>query len=388
MRLCCVLLSPTWGMHAYTADLANRMAAAGHEVSVVTTRPAPRECYAPSIRIDTPISTTNTGFSAEGVNPRAPAAVRHLQCATIDLRPDVVHLTGPHLWNPWLLRGLRRAGIPTVHTLHDVHPHAGAAYGRLLHVWNDWVCREAGHILVHGDCFRQELLREVQRGRRAPHRRPDAPMASAVERIACTPLTHLFMSYRREQALRDAEQQRPGVARYEPWALLMGRMEPYKGVDVLAEAVWQLGPAREPVAVAAGPGWNDRLVRGVLPPGLQVRPGLAGDEEAVDLFSRCGLVVLPYVEASQSALIAAAYFFRKPVLVTRAGALPEYVVEGETGWVIPPADAAALAAVLRAALSDPSRLRRMGDAGRAWYDRARAAETEALLAMYVRAAKR
>jgi glycosyltransferase involved in cell wall biosynthesis len=68
--------------------------------------------------------------------------------------------------------------------------------------------------------------------------------------------------------------------------------------------------------------------------------------------------------------------------------LPEYVVEGETGWVIPPEDPAALAAVLEKALSDPARLARMGQAGRAWYDREREAEEEALQHMYARVAGR
>jgi glycosyltransferase involved in cell wall biosynthesis len=120
---------------------------------------------------------------------------------------------------------------------------------------------------------------------------------------------------------------------------------------------------------------------------VEVRNRLVGDEEAVELFSRCGLVVLPYVEASQSAQVAAAYFFRKPVIVTCVGALPEYVIEGETGWVLPAEDAQALTDTMQAALQDPARLERMGQAGRAWYDRERKAEGTALQEMYARVAE-
>ena len=195
-----------------------------------------------------------------------------------------------------------------------------------------------------------------------------------------TPLTHLFVSHAQEQALR---QSLPPVS-YEPWALLAGRQAAYKGLDTLVEAVWQLEPEAVgyPLAVVAGPGRLRGLVRGILPPGLEVRNHLIQDDEAIDLFSRCGLVVLPYVEASQSALVAAAYFFGKPVIVTRTGALPEYVVDGETGWVIPPRDPHALARVLRAALSDPALLVHMGRAARAWYDHQRQLETAALQEMY------
>jgi glycosyltransferase involved in cell wall biosynthesis len=129
-------------------------------------------------------------------------------------------------------------------------------------------------------------------------------------------------------------------------------------------------------------------VRGPLPANLEVRQRLIRDDEAVDLFCRCGLVVLPYLEASQSALVAAAYAFCKPVVVTRTGALPEYVETGETGWVVPPGDAAALARALERALADPARLARMGRSGRAWCQGQRQAEGQALAALYARLARR
>jgi starch synthase len=121
---------------------------------------------------------------------------------------------------------------------------------------------------------------------------------------------------------------------------------------------------------------------GAIPANVDVRNRLVGDDETIDLFRWCGLVVLPYIEASQSALVATAYFFHKPVIVTDVGALPEYVVEGETGWVIPPRDPQALAGALHGALTDRARLVRMGQAGREWYERQRQAEEVVLGEMY------
>ncbi|MBC8450483.1 MAG: glycosyltransferase [Chloroflexi bacterium] len=136
--------------------------------------------------------------------------------------------------------------------------------------------------------------------------------------------------------------------------------------------------------VLAGPGSLEALWPRPLPTGVEVRNRLIGDEESLDLFRRCGLLALPYLDATQSALVAAAYFFRKPVLVTRTGALPEYVQDGRTGWVVEPGDAAALADCLAEALAGPARLARMGAAGRAWYDEQRTLERETMLAMYER----
>jgi glycosyltransferase involved in cell wall biosynthesis len=373
MRLCHALLSPTWGMHQYTADLANRMSRVGHNVHVVTTRRVPRDRYAAGVELHTPVDVPDTGFSLEGMRG-TPAYVRRSLVAIRRVDPDLVHITGPHLCNPLLLRALRRRGLPVLHTLHDLHAHAGAAYGPLLYAWNGWVRRQASHVLVHGRCHRRALL--------------DGGLAP--DRVTCTPLTHLFAGHRCEQALR---QSMPPLE-YGPWALFLGRLEAYKGLGVLVEAVQSLdgrgpSPAKPvPRLVIAGPGRLVGVVRDPVPEGIEVREGLVADEEAIDLFRRCGLLVLPYVEASQSALVAAAYFFHKPVVVTRVGALPEYVVEGETGRIVPPRDPQALAEVLRAALSDPGRLARLGRAGRVWYERRREEEGARLQALYARLARR
>ena len=92
--------------------------------------------------------------------------------------------------------------------------------------------------------------------------------------------------------------------------------------------------------------------------------------------------MLPYVDATQSALIPAAYFFRKPVVAALSGALEEYVEDGETGWVVEPAHPPSLARCLSAVLSDVDRLASIGAAGRAWYDARRDAEEQVLRHMY------
>lgn len=369
MRICYVLLSPTWGMHQYTADLANRQSDEGCEVQCVTTRSALRDRYSPHVTLHTPVANRSSGFSAEGV-----LGVTHssrLVRMICDLQPDVVHFTGPYLWNPLLLNMLRKAGIPTVHTLHDLHPHAGTTYGRLLYAWNGWVRHAAGHLLVHARCYREALLAQ----------------GMGIGQVTCTPLTHLFVGYATGRALMRADGGGPSAARgsldvvYEPWALFIGRLEEYKGLHVLVDAARLLDQGVKRLIVA-GPGTAAPMRQAPLPGNLELRNRLIGDDEAIDLFRRCGVVVLPYVEASQSALVAAAHFFHKPVIVTRAGALPEYVSDGETGWIVPANEVDALAQALEDALSDPERLARMGGAGRTSYERWRQDEGVALRQMY------
>ena len=350
-------------MHQYTADLANRAAAGAFgdaEAHLVTTTTLARDRYAPSVRVHTPLTTSGTGFTLEGL--------RLDQCwrayrAVVALRPDLVHITGVHAWNVPLVWALRRRGIPVVHTLHDLDPHSGVRFGALIRLWNRCIVAGADHLLVHGERYRQQLL---ARG---------IPPA----RVTAVPLLHLFLSYERLASLSQAlnpQQADP------PVALFFGRVEAYKGVDTLLDA-WAVVARRVPAArlVVAG-----SVAPGVrlppLPPGGGLHDRYISDDEALALFRAASLLVLPYRDATQSALVAAAYYFGLPVVVTDAGALPEYVVPGETGWVVPPADPAALAEALVAALQDQARLRAMGAAARAWYDARRQQETATLAAMY------
>jgi glycosyltransferase involved in cell wall biosynthesis len=365
MRICYVLLSPTFGMHQYTADIANKMAQAGHEVHLVTTTAYPADRYLPAIRVHTPADSTDTGMSLKSLNMPVLWRVRR---AIGEIAPDLLHFTGPHLWNTFLMQAAHAAHAPVVHTLHDLDPHSGARYGGLLRLWNAQVLRLADHILVHGANSRDRLL-AAGIGR---------------SRVTYTPLLHLFLDA--EQSARAVELSQSVT--YGSWALFFGRLERYKGIHCLLEAANMLcsGPDGSPRVVIAGAGDPGRVWARPLPKCVEIRNRLIQDAEAIDLFRHCGLLVLPYLDATQSALVAAAYYFRKPVLVTRVGSLPEYVEVGCTGYVIDPGQAAALANGLNQMLGDPIRLSTMGAAGRAWYDAHRVTETRALFEMYHRIA--
>ena len=53
----------------------------------------------------------------------------------------------------------------------------------------------------------------------------------------------------------------------------------------------------------------------------------------------------------------------KPVVASRVSSIPELVVDGETGLLVPPDDADALAEALMSVLGDPARAAAMGEAG-------------------------
>jgi glycosyltransferase involved in cell wall biosynthesis len=146
--------------------------------------------------------------------------------------------------------------------------------------------------------------------------------------------------------------------------------------------------ATRPGLVIAGPGNVSAIWSKVPPGGVEIRNRHINDEEVIDLLLRCGLLVMPYLHATQSALVATAYFFRKPVLASRTGALPEYVQDGRTGRLVEPADPLALARCLHEMLGDSGQLAAMGSSGRQWYDDHRRAETVSLISMYADVSQR
>jgi glycosyltransferase involved in cell wall biosynthesis len=362
MRICYVQLSPTFGMHQYASDLANRMAQAGHDVHLVTTTRVPGDRYLGTVKVHAPVTLSNTGFSRESLGWHN---LRRVYVEIKSLQAEVVHFTGPHLWNAVLVWALAKKGVAVVHTLHDLDPHSGMRYGFLLRIWNQLILRWSKHILVHGEIYRERLLiRGFSPGR-----------------VTFTPLLHLFLS---PVGLKLPSAQLATSIQYQAWTLFFGRLERYKGVDHLLTAAAMMKNVDEgqPQVILAGLGDLSTVWAGPLPPNVEVRNRLIPDEEAIDLFRRCAFVVLPYIDATQSALVAAAYYFRKPVVVTRTGALPEYVEDGQTGRVVEPGHPASLARCLDDMLSDPIRLAQMGAAGRTWYDAYREIEMTTLLEMY------
>jgi glycosyltransferase involved in cell wall biosynthesis len=364
MRLVYCLLSPTFGMHQYTADLANRMVER-HEVHLVTVPDYPKDRYAPTVHVHTPAELTNTGLSTESMRfwrlLRIMAAIKLIG-------PDLVHFTGPHLWNPYLLFWLKRRGTPTIHSLHDLNPHSGTPLKSFLRFWNRVIVQLSGRIVVHGQCYQQELLQ----------------LGVSNHRVVYLPLLHLFLSYERTRVLIENLNE----LSYGPLILFFGRIERYKGISTLIEAYRhyranETSRNNPPLELLfAGPGKISSEWRATLPEGIEWRNRLIADDEAEALFRHCSILILPYDDATQSSLIAAAYFFHKPVIVTRSGALPEYVINEQTGYVVPPSDVDALANMLQSGLADKNRVEAMGRSGRKWYDRQRRLETFALLNLY------
>jgi glycosyltransferase involved in cell wall biosynthesis len=150
-----------------------------------------------------------------------------------------------------------------------------------------------------------------------------------------------------------------------PVLLALGRLVRQKGLDVAVRALPAVRRAHPTaVLVVAGEG-PERAALEQLAAELGVAdalllPGRAGDVAA--LLERAALLVHPSRWEGFGLVILEAMLASKPVVATHVSSIPEIVLDGQTGALVPPDDPAALALALARVLDEPGSL---GAAGRA-----------------------
>ena len=84
-------------------------------------------------------------------------------------------------------------------------------------------------------------------------------------------------------------------------------------------------------------------------------------EKVKEYFNRAVVIVLPYLDISQSGIVQLAYGFGKPIIATAVGGLPEAVEDGKSGFVVPPQNVDTLADRIKTLLNDLSLQKSMGE---------------------------
>ena len=173
----------------------------------------------------------------------------------------------------------------------------------------------------------------------------------------------------------DAMRRRLAIPQDVPLVVAVARLVSFKGFHVLLEAAEAfLTRCPEAHLVIAGDGpEQENLVRQAAASSVAARihlPGPLERREVVQLMAAADLFVNPGVDAPRgfvetlgiAALEAAA--MGVPGVGTWVGGIPETIVDGETGLLVPPSDAAELAAAIGKLLDDGALRRSLGEAAR------------------------
>lgn len=235
-------------------------------------------------------------------------------------------------WQPgftYMTRRLKKHGVKTVYLCHNLFNHkTGGMMGAVDSVMSKaaiWMLRQADAYVVQSS-EKEAQLRALK------------PGAEVLFRLH--PIYDRFPAPSHEL---------PKRGRLE--LLFFGLLRPYKGFDILLDALAKLRDTELYVTVAGQP-WGDvealqKRINDAAIPNLELHLEYVSDEDAADYFARADVLVAPYRSATGSGVVAVSYHYGKPVLATAVGGLKDAVIPGKTGWLIEPNSPDALAQAIQ-----------------------------------------
>ena len=340
MRFC--VIGPVYpyrgGIAHFTTMLARAMHERKHEVLVVSfKRQYPRWLYPGETDKDpsqNPLKVRDAQYWLDSLNP--------LSWISTFFRirrncPDVIVMQWwTPFWAPaWFVLGaLTRflLRIPIVYYCHNVLPHETRR-------WDAWIAKAT---LSWASLF---LVQSAQEKRQL-----QVLLPRAVMQVTPLPTFDMFCDLRisKEEARQRLELPDEALV-----LLFFGFVRPYKGLNYLIEALPLVLEKQDVHLLIAGEFWDGVQTYLDLIRSLNLRSHVTlvdryvPNEEVGVYFTAADLVVLPYVEATQSGIVQMALGFGVPVLTTTVGGLGEAVRDGITGLLVHPEDSQALALAIR-----------------------------------------
>jgi len=253
--------------------------------------------------------------------------------------PDVIHVQYlPMLkWriplDLWFLEFCRKRGSKIVLTVHDLLPHdTGEAYkATFVELY-----RRVDAIICHSESIRARLAAEF------------GVSPEKVSVIPHGPFFYDLPSVDADEALKSFAL--PDGATMVLW---QGIIFPYKGIDLLLHS-WRQVETQVPdaILVIAGTGAPDLLEQirvqvaelGLKRVKLHFR--FISTEELVALYRAADIVVYPYRAITTSGALATGLALGKTIVATDLPVFRELLTDGENARLVPPQNAAALAAAL------------------------------------------
>jgi alpha-maltose-1-phosphate synthase len=281
---------------------------------------------------------------------------------------NIVHLmVGPgEIWLSVLAILLRK--IPVVSTMVIPVPNVGDTLPKSISI-TGYRLLAAGSdvIIVNG----QDQVNQVKKIYRFPE-----------SRLFYVPLCPRLTSVKWS---RDTYEEKPDTI------LFFGRADPHKGLEYLIQAqplITNIVPGARFIIVAHGDYLKQCLNLIEDDRKFEIHDEFVNNDQASMFFQKSSLVVLPYLSASTSGVLLTAYGFGKPVVITQVGSLPEYVQDGITGLIVPPADKVQLAAAISRLLKDDTLRHRMGLEAKSWLSQRQSDVAHQTLQAYQKAVSR
>jgi glycosyltransferase involved in cell wall biosynthesis len=316
-----------WGRHGagpiFASWLSRALAAIpGMESALSLAAGAELLAQAETLRCDwqEPIYRHAAGYAMQRL--ASPFFCRRTLAKLQAVKPDFAICAMPALLDRRMIWALRRSGIPYGVIVHDAAAHPGDGL-RFRLLGQTQLLRHASALFTLSAHVESELRRQ----------------GHGANGQTITSLWHPPIHF---------GDMKPAFSHGgRPRVLSFGRLLPYKGLDMLADALTTLGPALPfDVRICGNGPISTELIRLRALPGVQVDRRWIPEAELRDLIEWSDVMVLPYREASQSGVAAAAMGQGRLVVATSVGGLPEQL-SGQPGAILCEPNAAAIAAALQ-----------------------------------------
>lgn len=239
------------------------------------------------------------------------------------INPDILHIQRGHPWFNFILPFLRKCRIVT--TIHDVIAHTGDKESNKVPAFTHKIAiKYANQIIVHGNKLKEEMI--------SISKKDDSDI-----NVLKRGINSIYNRY----AIKNGDENNNRTV------LFFGRIFEYKGLRYLIEAEPRISkeiPDVKIIIAGRGESFKENYGKYVVNhKNFIIYNEHISNEMVNKLFTQATVVALPYIDASQSGVVPLAYSFNKPVVVTNVGSLPEVVIDGETGFIVPPKNSQKLA---------------------------------------------
>lgn len=254
---------------------------------------------------------------------------------------DLVLCTMDHLWNFFMAGAIHDAGALYMLTVHDASRHPGENQ-----LWRQW--------LLTRDIAASDGALVLTRS-----------VGELLQRLHDYPADRIFESVHGHFGDYVRKTPRTLPAERAIRLLFFGRILPYKGLDLLLDAIVIVRERYPSVELEIwGEGDVSQYQRRIDRIGrVRLENRWLDESEIPGIFERTDLLVLPYREASQSGVVGMAHAYGMPSVVTPIPGLCEQVMHDVNGIVVSAVDVASLANGLAALIEQPERYSRLSQGG-------------------------
>lgn len=231
----------------------------------------------------------------------------------LQFKPDIVHLVNFNLWSIFMIKLIKKKFpmICVIQTIHDPFPHSDnfILYRYIIKKWNADISKVADYIILHNKKMMSNFMTCYN---------------TDSKKVLYAPLLHFYP-------------QDYIPPNYTRTVLFYGRMKKYKGLVFLPRISFLLRNSNIKITVA-GSGHIPRKLKKNLQKmeNVTVINKYINSDEERRLFQYSDLIILPYLDATQSGIVPLSFKFSRPVVAFNVGALEEQIVNGYNGFLVDP----------------------------------------------------